>query len=100
MTAVQQAGKQGKVLVYSFDATPDIVAALKSGTVAALLAQAPRKLGAEAVQDLVTALKAGKSGAALKPASPQSSSVPTLVLTKDNVNSAAAGDYLYKSTCD
>jgi ABC-type sugar transport system substrate-binding protein len=95
-SAIEAAGKKGKVFVYSFDATPAIVTALKSGTVAALLAQSPYKMGQQGVEALITALESGDASAT---ASPQDVTIPTMILTKDNVDSDAAQDYLYKATC-
>jgi len=98
--AVKAAGKEGKVLVYSFDATPDLVTALQQGTVAALLAQSPYLMGRDAVQNLISYLKT-RDGSTTTPgtASPQQVIVPTMILTKSNIDSAAAQQYEYKATC-
>jgi ribose transport system substrate-binding protein len=98
--AVKAAGKEGKVLVYSFDATPDLVTALNQGSVAALLAQSPYLMGERAVQSLIDYLKS-RNGSSSAPgtASQQQVVVPTMILTKANVGTAAAQQYLYKATC-
>lgn len=97
--AVAQAGKQGQVRVYSYDATPDIVAALKQGSITALLAQPAELMGAESVKSLVTFLRTGRSGAVTK-ASNADVALPLKVLTKDNVDSPDSAGYLYRATCD
>jgi len=98
--AVKAAGKEGKVLVYSFDATPDLVTALQQGTVAALLAQSPYLMGHQAVQNLIAYLKT-RNGSTSAPgtASPQQLVIPTKILTKANLATPAAQQYLYKATC-
>lgn len=98
--AVKAAGKEGKVHVYSFDATPDLVTALQAGTVSALLAQSPYLMGQRAVQNLIAYLKTRHGGSAAPgTASPQQVVVPTMILTRANINSAAAQQYEYKATC-
>jgi ribose transport system permease protein len=98
--AVKAAGKEGTVKVYSFDATPDLVTALQQGTVSALLAQSPYLMGQRSVQDLISYLKARHGGTgAPGTASPQQVIVPTMILTKANINTAAAQQYEYKATC-
>lgn len=97
--AIQQAGKQGQVKLYSYDATPDVVAALKAGTITALLAQSPALQAAGSVQSLVDYLRGGTTGA-VKASAKAQQLIPTKILTKDNVDSPDAADYLYKPTCD
>jgi ribose transport system substrate-binding protein len=100
VSAVKAAGKQGKVHIFSFDATPDLVDALQAGTVSALLAQSPYIMGERAVQNLIAYLKT-RHGSAAAPgtASPQQVVVPTMILTKKNVDTPTAQQYLYKATC-
>ncbi len=98
--AVKQAGKQGKVKVFAYDATPGEVAALKAGTIDALLAQAAGDIGAESVKTLVATIKDHPKGTAVKPMNDHDKYFPLKVLTKDNVDSPDATPYLYKSTCD
>ncbi len=49
-TAIQDAGLAGKVKLVSFDVSPDLVAALKKGTISALMIQQSFNIGAMAVQ--------------------------------------------------
>lgn len=97
--AVKQAGKQGKVKVFAYDATPGEVAALKAGTIDALLAQAAGTIGSEAVKTLVATIKDNPTGKAVQPMDPHDKYLPLKVLTKDNVDSSESAPYLYKSTC-
>jgi ribose transport system substrate-binding protein len=98
--AVAQAHKQGQIKIYSYDAPPALVAALKAGSVEALFAQSPALEGAGAVDALVTYLKANSDGKAVTPASPQIVAVPTMILNKDNVDSPEAKQYQPLPTCD
>jgi ribose transport system substrate-binding protein len=90
-TAVKQAGKSGSVKIVGFDADPDQVAALKDGTVQALIAQSPYTIGVDAVQQAVNALQ-GK---------PTTKKIGTkfTILTKANMNSAASQAAIYKTHC-
>jgi len=98
--AVRQAGKQGQVQVYSYDATPDVVAALKQGTITALFAQSPALQAAKSVEVLVDYLKSRSGDGPVEKASEAQVAIPTKILTKENVDSPEAADYLYKATCD
>lgn len=100
-SAVKQAGKQGKIKVYSYDANPAEVTALKAGDITALLAQAPGLEGAQAVSTLVKYLKAHPGGGAVQPAKPLIKLLPLKVLTKANIDDPEVVKYyLYSSTCD
>jgi ribose transport system substrate-binding protein len=55
-TALQQAGKLGKVKIVGFDAGPKQVADLQKGLTQALVAQEPAVIGADGVQQAVNAL--------------------------------------------
>jgi ribose transport system substrate-binding protein len=97
--AVQGAGKAGQIKVYTFDATPAVVAALRSGAITAASAQSPTQIGAKSVDSLVDAIKANGKGGPVQPKADQQL-LPTMILTKDNVDSPEAAGYLYKATCD
>src|SRR5712692_4933205 len=56
-TALQGAGKQGKVKLIEFDAGPTEVRALKAGQVQGLIAQHPYDIGQQGVQMAVDYLK-------------------------------------------
>jgi ribose transport system substrate-binding protein len=90
-TAVRQAGKSGKVKIVGFDADPDQIAALKDGTVQALIAQQPYQIGVNAVDQAVNALQ-GK---------PTTKKIGTkfAIITKANLNTAASQAAIYKTKC-
>jgi ABC-type sugar transport system substrate-binding protein len=98
-SAVKQAGKSGQIKVYAYDASPGEVEALKNGDIEALISQPAGNEGAESVRQLITYLKQGTSGP-VEVGSPQNIDLPLMVLTKDNVDSAEAQPYLYKTECD
>jgi ribose transport system substrate-binding protein len=89
-TGVRQAGKTEQVKIVSFDAGPNQVKALREGTVAALVAQQPEKIGAYGVDMAVAALEGGT-------VTPKVQTGFTII-TKDNVDGAGASA-IYKSTC-
>lgn len=98
-SAVQQANLQGKVNVFSFDATPNIVDALKRGVITGLIAQAPGKLGAGEVKSVIGYLKANPTKGPVTQAAEFDITVSVQLLTKANVDSASVQDYIYKSSC-
>lgn len=97
--AVKEAGKQGTIKVFSYDATPGEVAGLKNGSVTALLAQPAANIGRDSVQTVLQAIKNHKAGTAIQPMSPQVKNLPLKVLTKSNVNEPAMAPYVYKNHC-
>jgi ribose transport system substrate-binding protein len=90
-TAVRQAGKSGKVKIVGFDADPDQIAALKQGTVQALIAQSPYTIGQDAVEQAINALT-GK---------PVTAKIGTkfTIITSANINTAASQAAIYKTAC-
>jgi ribose transport system substrate-binding protein len=90
-TAVRQAGKSGKVKIVGFDADPDQIAALKQGTVQALIAQSPYTIGQDAVEQAINALT-GK---------PVTAKIGTkfTIITSANLSSAASQAAIYKTSC-
>ncbi len=58
-TAINEAGKAGTVKLISFDAGPDLVAALKRGVISALLIQQSYNIGSTAVDYAVQYLNGG-----------------------------------------
>jgi ribose transport system substrate-binding protein len=89
-TGVRNAQKQNQVKIVGFDAGPNQVKALKAGTVQALVAQEPGVIGQYGVDEAVASLEGA----------PVTAKVQTgfTVITKDNVDGAAAGA-VYKSSC-
>jgi ribose transport system substrate-binding protein len=87
--AVKNAGKSGKVKLVEFDAGPEQVAALKGGTVDALVAQYPYGIGQLGVQlafKYVTGKKAGIK---------KHYGTGSAIVTTANVGSASIKKYLY-----
>lgn len=89
-TGVRQAGKQDQVKIIGFDAGPAQVKQLKEGTVQALIAQQPAKIGQDGVAQAAAALD-GK---------PVEKKIQTgfTIITQQNVDGDAK-DALYKSSC-
>jgi ribose transport system substrate-binding protein len=96
--AVEAAHKAGSVTVIALDATPAEVAALKAGTITALVAQSPQQIGADQVKELVSYVKAHPNGGAV-PVNVGTISVPQALLTKSNVDSPSNSAYVYKASC-
>ncbi len=89
VTAIRTAGKAGKVKIITYDATPELVADLKAGSVQGLVVQQPAQIGAVALKQLVSVLNGGpKQGV---------TSIPPVLITPQNL--AANQKYLYKSSC-
>ena len=89
-TGLRQAGKEGEVSVVGFDAGPNQVKALKNGTVQALVAQQPAKIGKYGVDAAVSSLDGTEV--------PKNVQTGFTVITKDNVDGAGA-KAIYKSKC-
>lgn len=88
-TATKQAGKSGKVKLVEFDAEPNQVGALKSGTIDALVAQDPFDIGKLGV-DLAYKYATGKRAGIKKHYGTGSA-----IITKANVSSPAIKKFLY-----
>ena len=91
VTGVKQSNKAGQVKIVGFDAGPDQVAALKDGTVEALVAQQPYDMGVQGVEQAVNAID-GKS-------TTKKIGTKFTILTKDNMDSAEGKDAIYRSSC-
>ncbi|GAB3689465.1 ABC transporter substrate-binding protein [Angustibacter aerolatus] len=89
-TGVKQAGKSGQVKIVGFDAGPNQIAALKEGTVQALVAQQPGQIGAYGVDQAVAALDGGQTTTKVQ--------TGFTVITKDNLD-GEGGQAAYKSSC-
>ncbi|SEG55936.1 monosaccharide ABC transporter substrate-binding protein, CUT2 family [Actinacidiphila yanglinensis] len=90
-TGLQAAGKQGKVKVAAFDAEPDEVTSLKTGTLDVLVAQDPARIGTEGVDQALAAIDKKKVTASI--------GTDMVAITKANLDSASVGKYLYKDAC-
>jgi ribose transport system substrate-binding protein len=78
-TAVQRAGKTGKVLILGWDAAPDVLKLVKSGDVDSLVVQNPFKMGYDSVNGLVEWIKNGTA--------PKSVDTGATTVTKENLDS-------------
>ncbi|HET6248047.1 MAG TPA: substrate-binding domain-containing protein, partial [Tepidisphaeraceae bacterium] len=81
LLALKQAGLAGKVKFVGFDATPQLVDALKDGSIDALVAQDPVKMGYEGVKAAISAVK-GQTP-------PQRIDTGVMLLTKSNLGEPA-----------
>lgn len=89
-TGVRQAGKQDQVKIVGFDAGPAQVKQLKEGTVQALIAQQPAKIGEDGVAQAAASLDGGQVEKKVQ--------TGFTIVTAQNVDGEAK-DALYKSTC-
>lgn len=100
ITALRQENKLGKIQVFSGSGDPDLVSDLRNGDITALLAQTPYLMGYDAVQNLIDYLKSHKGPKGRVPhATPHAVNLTTYILDKANVNSAAAKNYEYVTSC-
>jgi ribose transport system substrate-binding protein len=87
-TAIQNAGKSGKVKVVAFDAEPDEVTALNRGLIQALIVQKAYDMGVDAVKYADAYLTKGKK--------PPAETHPTYVIaTKANIHQPSVAKYIY-----
>jgi ribose transport system substrate-binding protein len=79
--AVQSRGKKGLVKVVGFDASPDLLEALRDGTIEALVVQDPFRIGHDAVAAAVATIRK----------QPVEKRIDTgvLVVTRENLESPA-----------
>ena len=101
IAAVKTAGKEKDIQIYTFNATPTVIAALKSGNVQAVLTTNPRLIGENAVKSIVEHLNAIAGGG--KPtveADPHVVPSDVGLITADNVDDAKMASYLFVSKCD
>lgn len=87
-TAIKSAGKSGEIKLVTFDASPDLVNALKAGTISALMIQKSADIGAMAVAAAVRYLN-GDTGASAD------ALVPYVLGTADNIDSPELQQYLF-----
>jgi ribose transport system substrate-binding protein len=87
-TAVQAAGKVGKVKIVAFDAAADEVTALKRGTLQSLIVQKPFDYGCQAAKFVVAYLKDGTQP-------PAQTYADYVIATPDNIDSPDVSKYLY-----
>jgi ribose transport system substrate-binding protein len=87
-TAVQNAGKAGKVKIVAFDAEPDEVTALSRGLIQALVVQKAYDMGVDAVKYADNYVKSG-----VKP--PKETHPTYVIATKGNIHNPSVAKYIY-----
>lgn len=90
-TAVQQAGKAGKVKVVGFDAEPKEVTDLKQNSVQALIAGNALTEGQDSIEQAVNVLS-GK-------ATTKNITLPFILMTQSNISNPDVSKYVYNSSC-
>ena len=90
-TGVQQAGKKGSVHIVGYDTSDPIIAAIKAGTVDGTVAQYPLGEGVSGVQSAITLINGGTV--------PRLQGEPFFMVTPQNVTTADAQKFIYKTTC-
>jgi ribose transport system substrate-binding protein len=99
-SAIKAAGRAGEVKLFAFDATPEEADAVRSGEIEALVAQSPQAIGEMAVKTTVDYLKEHPDGGAVEPIAENWVKTPHKVITKAEIDSPDAAEFLYKSSCD
>ena len=89
---IKQSGMSGKVKIVGFDAGSDQVAALKAGTVQALIAQQPATIGSLGVQHAIAAIKG-------QTISPHKVQTGFTILTMKNIDKPAGIAAQYRDKC-
>jgi ribose transport system substrate-binding protein len=87
-TALQAAGKTGKVKVVAFDGAPDEVAGLKNGALSVLIVQKAYAMGELAIQQAAAYLKHGTKTKSVN-------YLGYVQATKENLSDASISTYLY-----
>jgi ribose transport system substrate-binding protein len=87
--AIRNAGKTGDVKVVSFDATPQLVKALKAGALDAAVVQKPEEIGRSATRQVIQVLDGGRV--------PAVTQIKPVLLTNENF--AENRKFLYKAHC-
>ena len=85
--ALKSRGLAGKVKCVGFDASDDLIADLKDGTIQALVVQDPFRMGFEAVKTLVDKLNGSTP--------PKQIDLPARVITKPDLDKPEVHDLLY-----
>jgi ribose transport system substrate-binding protein len=94
-SAIQAAGKRGKVKLVAYDATARAVAGLKTGLFDGIVSQSPYDEGFQAVKTLAGYINKTLSRKDI----PYYYGTGSAYIDKSNVNSPALKKYLYRSTC-
>jgi len=98
--AIQQAGKQGEILLFTYDATPDVVSGLQDGTVTGALAQSPYLMGELGVKAILDYLDTNPEGGPVPAGGIEDTQIPLRILTADNIDDPESQKYVYSTTCE
>jgi ribose transport system substrate-binding protein len=101
ISAVQTAGKTGEIKIFTFNATPTVVSALKAGNVEAILTTSPDILGRGVVTSIVEYLNGLADGSIEEGAKADPATVPSTVglLTADNIDDLEMAPFIFKDKC-
>lgn len=95
LSAVQAAGKVGRIKIVGYDADPSEITPLLQGGYTALIAQSPYTEGYNGLTELVKLIRQETSRSKI----PYQQYAPLSVLTKDNVNNPSEKKFVYLSQC-
>jgi ribose transport system substrate-binding protein len=100
-SAVLAAKKKGEIKIIAFDAPATVARGIKDGTIAFTISQSPYVKGQLAVRDMVNYIRkhGARSGKAVTQSKPLIVPVPTMKLTKANIDSVSARHYVDSSNC-
>ena len=100
ISAVKTAGKEDDIQIYTFNATPTVIAALKEGNVQAVLTTNPDLIGHNAIKSIVEHLNAINAGGdPAEQADPHVVPSEVGLLTADNVDDPDMASFLFKESC-
>ena len=99
INAVQTAGKEDEIQIYTFNATPTVIAALKAGNVQAVLTTNPDLIGHNAIASMVEHLNGIADGTGAEQADPHIVPSEVGLLTADNVDDPEMASFLFKEGC-
>jgi ribose transport system substrate-binding protein len=100
ISAVKTAGLEDEIQIYTFNATPTVIAALKAGNVQAVLTTNPDLIGHNAIKSIVDNLNGIASGDGPEKADPLVVPSEVGLLTAENVDDPEMASFLFKENCD
>lgn len=100
ISAIKTAGKTGEIQVYTFNATPTVVAAMRGGEVQAILTTNPDKVGRDAIRSMVEYLNRLGEGEEIGiQGDPHIVPSDVGLITPENVDDPEMAKYLFKDKC-
>ncbi|MCU1529561.1 MAG: hypothetical protein JWP75_3324 [Frondihabitans sp.] len=97
--AIKAAGKGSSVKLISFDSSPDQITLLKNGQLAATIGQSPYDSSYIGATQVIKYIRAHGTSSTV-PATAAITSTPTMLLTPQNVDTAAGKKYQYMTSCN